>query len=74
MWRQQMLRTVMIIRHFGAFNMQGENLERWQKLCQEAAGERDRERLMQLISEIDRMLAEKSKRLRQPHNSQQDAA
>jgi len=64
----------MIIRHFGAFNMQGENLERWQKLCQEAAGERDRERLMQLISEIDRMLAEKSKRLRQPHNSQQDAA
>jgi len=69
-----MLRTVMIIRHFGAFNMQGENLKRWQKLCQEAAGERDRERLMQLISEIDRMLAEKSKRLRQPHNSQQDAA
>jgi len=64
----------MIIRHFGAFNMQGENLKRWQKLCQEAAGERDRERLMQLISEIDRMLAEKSKRLRQPHNSQQDAA
>ena len=39
--------------------MQGENLEDWQKLCQQAAGERDPQRLMQLIQEIDRTLSEK---------------
>jgi len=44
--------------------MQGENLEQWQKLCQEAAGERDPERLMELIREIDRMLSEKERRLK----------
>ena len=39
--------------------MRGENLEDWQKLCQQAAGERDPQRLMQLIQEIDRTLSEK---------------
>jgi len=43
--------------------MQGENLERWQKLCQEAVGEHDHVRLMELIREIDRMLLEKELRL-----------
>jgi hypothetical protein len=39
--------------------MQGENLEDWQELCRQAAGERDPQRLMQLIQEIDRTLSEK---------------
>jgi len=39
--------------------MQAQNLEQWQKLCQQAAGERDPQRLMQLIQEIDRTLSEK---------------
>jgi hypothetical protein len=43
--------------------MTGDNLERWQKLCQEAVGELDHERLMALIREIDEMLAEKEERL-----------
>jgi len=43
--------------------MQGENLERWQKLCQDAVGEHDHVRLMELIREIDRMLLEKELRL-----------
>ena len=43
--------------------MQGENLEKWQKLCQEAVAERDHQRLMELIREIDRILLEKELRL-----------
>ena len=43
--------------------MQGENLERWQRLCQEAVAERDHQRLMKLIREIDRILLEKELRL-----------
>jgi hypothetical protein len=44
--------------------MTGDDLERWQKLCQEAVGELDHERLMALIREIDGMLAEKEERLK----------
>jgi hypothetical protein len=36
--------------------------ERWIELCEQAAVEQDRDRLMALISEIDRLLAEKEKR------------
>jgi hypothetical protein len=45
--------------------MQGEDLERWQSLCHEAAGEKDPERLMELIREIDRMVAQKEKRIKE---------
>jgi hypothetical protein len=44
--------------------MRGDDLERWQKLCQEAVGELDHLRLMELIREIDQMLAEKEERLK----------
>jgi hypothetical protein len=44
--------------------MQGETLEQWRKLCQEAAGELDPERLIELVREIDRMLTEKDQRLK----------
>lgn len=43
--------------------MQGEKLERWQYLCQEAAIEQDPDRLMALTREINRLLDEKEERL-----------
>jgi len=57
------VRVVLFVTCFAEMVMQGERLEQWQKLCQEAAGERDPERLMELIREIDRMLSEKEHRL-----------
>jgi hypothetical protein len=48
--------------------MQGENAERWRKLCEQAAVEQNSQKLMQLVSEINQMLLEKEERLqrRQP--------
>ena len=43
--------------------MQGENRERWQTLCEEAAIEQDPERLLALIQEINRLLENKEQRL-----------
>ena len=39
--------------------MEGEKRERWMRLCVEAADERDSNRLLDLISEIDRLLQKK---------------
>jgi len=49
--------------------MQGENRERWRKLCEEAEKERDPQRLMELIDEINRLLELKEKRLQQERRS-----
>ena len=49
--------------------MQGEDLEKWQKLCQVAVEEHDHLRLMELIREIDRMLLEKELRLQSTSRS-----
>lgn len=43
--------------------MQGQNAELWRELCAQAAVERDPVKLMQLVSEINRMLLEKEERL-----------
>ena len=43
--------------------MQGENAERWRELCAQAAVEQDSIKLMQLVTEINRMLLEKDQRL-----------
>jgi hypothetical protein len=43
--------------------MQGETRERWEKLCQLAAEEQNPEELMRLVTEINRLLDEKEKRL-----------
>lgn len=43
--------------------MQGATKERWVSLCEQAAIEQDPERLMKLITEIDRLLSEKQERL-----------
>ncbi len=44
--------------------MEGEKRERWMRLCLEAADGQDSNRLLELISEIDRLLREKEMRLR----------
>ena len=42
--------------------MQGENKERWRVLCAQAV-EQDPEKLLELVTEIDAMLAAKEERL-----------
>ena len=39
--------------------MQGENGERWKHLCEQAAVEQDPQRLLELVREINRLLAHK---------------
>ncbi len=43
--------------------MRGEKKEKWMALCEQAANEQDPEKLMVLVAEIDRLLAEKQQRL-----------
>jgi len=43
--------------------MKGEKGERWRNLCEQAATEQDPIRLLQLVSEINRLLLEKEERL-----------
>jgi len=45
--------------------MHGETLERWQRVCKEAAGEQDPHRFLELTRAILRMLTEKEQRLQQ---------
>ena len=44
--------------------MIGENEERWRKLCEAAAKEQDSERLLDLVRQINQMLADKERRLK----------
>jgi hypothetical protein len=44
--------------------MKGETRERWEKLCQRAADEQNPEELLRLVTEINRLLTEKEKRLK----------
>ncbi len=44
--------------------MQGKVKEEWTQLCEQAAIEQDSEKLMALVSEINRMLDEKDQRLK----------
>jgi hypothetical protein len=46
------------------FLMQGEIREHWQKLCEQAAVEKDPEALLELTTEINRLLREKEVRLK----------
>ena len=43
--------------------MQGENKEHWLELCVQAAEEKDPDKVMTLVTEINRLLEEKEKRL-----------
>jgi len=44
--------------------MIGENEERWRDLCEAAAKEQDSERLLDLVRQINQMLADKERRLK----------
>ena len=44
--------------------MQGQIKEEWMRLCERAATEQDTKKLMDLVSEINRMLDEKEDRLK----------
>lgn len=50
--------------------MQGEKGERWRKLCEQAAVEKDPQKLMELVSQITQMLDEKQQRLSQQTDDQ----
>lgn len=43
--------------------MIGQNKERWRELCEQAAVEQDPKKLTNLVTEIDRLLDEKRRRL-----------
>jgi len=45
--------------------MKGETAKKWQELCHQAANEQDPIRLLQLVTEINRLLLEKEERLEQ---------
>ncbi len=44
--------------------MQGKAKEEWMQMCEQAAIEQDSEKLMALVTEINRMLDEKEQRLK----------
>jgi hypothetical protein len=44
--------------------------EEWLQLCEQAANEQDPAKLMKLIAEIDRLLAEKEQRLNAARSAQ----
>jgi hypothetical protein len=53
--------------------MQGENRERWQKLCEQASSEQDPDQLIRLVHEIEKLLADKEQRLRQQRAENQSS-
>jgi len=54
--------------------MQGESGNKWRELCEKAAVERDPQKLMDLIDEINQMLEEKEQRLTQAQKIETHAA
>ena len=46
--------------------MQGKTKERWQELCEQAAQEQDPAKMLEIVEEINRLLAVKYDRLRHP--------
>jgi hypothetical protein len=49
--------------------MQGEKAQQWRVLCEQAAAEKDPQRLLGLAKEINRLLEEKEQRLTQQHTN-----
>jgi len=49
--------------------MKGQKLEEWQRLCALAAEEQDRDKLLELVKEITRLLDEKEQRLKGMHKT-----
>ena len=44
--------------------MEGQQYEQWKELCEEIAREKDPKRLVELVSELNCLLAEKEERLK----------
>jgi hypothetical protein len=44
--------------------MQGQTIERWQQLCALAVEERDLDKVLEIVKEINRLLEEKEQRLK----------
>jgi len=53
--------------------MQGKIKERWMELCEQAAVEQDREKLLLLSQEINRLLQEKESQLAKLRNDEERA-
>jgi len=49
----------------GGFFLKGEKKEIWMQLCERAASEQDPDKLMELVKEINRLLEEKERRLKE---------
>ena len=49
--------------------MPGKTRERWQELCEQAANEKDPTKMLELVEEINRLLAAKYDRLSHTHNT-----
>jgi hypothetical protein len=54
--------------------MQGQKLEEWRKLCEQAATEQDPERLLELVERINHLLKDKEQRLFQKRVNQSAAS
>lgn len=54
--------------------MQGETGDEWRKLCEQAAVEKDPQKLLQLIHLINHMLEEKEQRLMNAQKTESHAA
>jgi hypothetical protein len=54
---------ILPLRSKGGLRMKGETKKRWEQLCEEAAVERNSERLIQLVKELDRALDNKEARV-----------
>jgi hypothetical protein len=51
--------------------VQNENKERWEILCEQAAAERDPQKLLRLVRELNDALREREQRLHQPQKPSQ---
>jgi len=60
----QLFWCISLLNLAGGCLMQGEIREKWQKLCEQAAVEKDPETLLELTMEINRLLHEKEVRLK----------
>jgi hypothetical protein len=64
---------VVIYTRYEVLTLQGESAERWQTLCAQAAVEQDPQKLLELVSEIARLLDEKGQRLSERQTKMQKA-
>ena len=71
-WRYPLRKIISKIL-FSTFSMQGPTRERWYELCNQAVDEKDPEKLLALVKEINRLLEEKEARLKQPKTGFPDA-